>query len=274
MFAATPLDPFSEKAIAAQAGFSIDDYGKADEGPYQIVMPTYPAPVWLRRFAALGPALRECSTLCALKGKPFRVVRWGREGSGARGGIPCAACARTTPNTASRFPRNRGLSGLGACAGCSDSKPCVGCKTCASCGKRGSGYLKGFPNAHPVAEFRKGQRLVFNAQGVPQLVGRPNYVVSHNPFPRTYKREIYPQQYLEAVRAAQVLTSNTGKRLFVVAAVPGQTGTPVAYTDAQYGLTGLGGLGSGTVVVRPVSPEYFQELVAESRGRSYLGQGA
>jgi hypothetical protein len=261
MFAATPLDPFSEKAIAAQAGFSIDDYGKADEGPYQIVMPTYPAPVWLRRFAALGPALRECSTLCALKGKPFRVVRWGREGSGARGGIPCRACARTTPNTASRFPRNRprGLSGLEGCASCEK--------------KMGSGYMRDFPNAHPVAEFRKGQRLVFNAQGVPKLVGRPNYVVSHNPFPRTYKREIYPQQYLEAVRAAQVLTSNTGKRLFVVAAVPGQVGTPVAVVDPQYGLTGLGGLG-GAVVVRPVSPEYFQELVAESRGRSYLGQGA
>jgi glucose-6-phosphate isomerase len=30
----------------------------------------------------------------------------------------------------------------------------------------------------------------------------------------------------------------------------------------------------GTVQINQVTPQYFQQLVAESRGRSYLGQGA
>lgn len=244
MFAAAPVDDmFSEQAIAADAGFSIDDYGKADDGPYQVVMPTYNAPVWLKRFAALGPALRECGTLCSLRGLPFRVVRWGREGSGARGGIPCKACGPSTPNP-SRFPR-----------------PCLSCKQI----RRGSGFLRGFPNAHPIAEFRpNGQRLVFNNQGIPQLVGRPNYVVSHNPFPRTYRKEVYPQRYLEAVRAAQALANGWGTRTFVV---DNAKRIPVGYVDPAMG-------NRIPTVLTPVSPQYFQELVAQSEGRSYLGQGA
>ena len=241
-------DKFSEASISKMATFSIDDYGKADEGPYQVVMPTYPAPRWLNSYSTLRKALRECGTLCTLRGVPFRVVRWGREGSGARGGLACKSCAKTTPNP-SRFPRHVGP-------------------------RRGPGYFEGYPDAHPIAEFRPGgQRLVFNNQGVPQLVGRPNYVVSRNPFPRTYRPEVYPQQYLEAVRTAQKIAQGSGNRMFVCASAPNaKKAVPVAYVDSN--MSGLAGYAPGTVVVTPVSPEYFQELVAESEGRSYLGQGA
>jgi hypothetical protein len=247
MFEAAPVNPYSEREIAAKADFSIDDYGKADEGPYQIVMPNYPAPKFLQTYVDLKKALRECGTLCTLRGAPFRVVRWGREGSGARGGIPCAACAKTTPNP-SRFPRQ-----FGACASCTPSR------------LRGPGYLKGYPDAHPIAEFRpNGQRLVFDGKGVAQVVGRPNYAVTHNPFPRTYRPEVYPQQYLEAVRTAQVLANGSGKRSFLM---DHSRRVPVGYVDPARG-KGI------PTVVTPVSPQWFQELVAQSEGRSYLAQGA
>jgi hypothetical protein len=252
MLSADPTtDRFSEAAMSRYATFSIDDYGKADEGPYQIVMPTYAAPKWLNSYSSLGKALRECGTLCTLRGTPFRVVRWGREGSGARGGIPCKACGPTTPNP-SRFPNVR----------------------------RGPGYFAGFPDAHPIAEFRPGgQRLVFNNRGVPQLVGRPNYVVSHNPFPRTYSPEVYPQQYLEAVRTAQVLANGSGKRTFICDGgfnrqCKSKTAVPVVYVDPGSLARRYDNGTTGTVITTPVSPLYFQELVAEGRGRSYLGQGA
>jgi hypothetical protein len=251
VLSAAPVNPFSERSVAAYSDFSIDDYGKADDGPYQVVMPTYKAPKWLKTYAEMGPALRECGTLCTLKGVPFRVVRWGREGSGAAGGIPCAACKNTTPNPA-RFPRHV------RCTSCRG-----GCRSCGARRRLGPGYLPGFPDAHPIAEFRpNGQRLVFDLNGVPQLVGRPNYVVSHNPFPRLYRREVYPQRYLEAVRAAQAFANGWKARAFVVDKT---RGTPVGFVDP-----GL----ADNVLVTPISPEYFQELVAESRGRSYLGQGA
>lgn len=231
MFEAAPIDPFSEREIAAKAGFSVDDYGKADSGPYQVVMPTYPAPKWLRRFNALGPALRECSTLCQLRGQPFRVMRWGQEGSG-KAGSPCAPCAR---RFTARFARP--VRGFGCC---------------------GTGYLEGYPDAHPIAEFKPGgQKLVFNNAGESRIVGRPNYVVSSNPFPRLYRPEKYSQRYLDAVTTAQKIAQASGNRMFV-----SDGRTPVAYVEP------------GATTVNQVSPEYFQELVAQSRGRSYLGQGA
>jgi hypothetical protein len=246
MFEAAPVNPFSEREIAARAAFSIDDYGKADEGPYQIVMPTYPAPKFLQTYGTLKPALRECGTLCRLKGMPFRVMRWGQEGSGANGGIPCKACANTTPNP-SRFARQ-----LGECG-----------PSCAGPSRRGPGFLKGYPDAYPIAEFRpNGQRLVFNSRGVGQVVGRPNYAVTHNPFFRTYRREVYPQQYLEAVRTAQVLANGSGKRSFLM---DDTLKVPVGFVDPKRG---------GPTTVTPVSAQWFQELVAQGRGRSYLGQGA
>lgn len=270
MFEAAPINQFSERAIAAQAGFSVDDYGKENGGPYQVVMPAYGAPQWLSRFAALGPALRECGTLCKLRGLPFRAVRWGREGSGMRGGIPCAACARTTPNPA-RFPRP--LEGCQSCRGGRGGRGCRACAAgvgCASC--RGAGYIPGYPDAHPIAEFRpNGQRLVFNNQGIAQLVGRPNYAVSHNPFPRLYRPEKYSQNYLDAVSTAQAYAAGSGKRAFVctgpLASNNSKIGVPVGYVDPDVG-------NRIPATVTPVSQQYFQELVAESLGRSYLGQGA
>lgn len=244
MFEAAPINPFSEREIAAKAGFSVEDYGKENGGPYQIVMPTYPAPQWLKKFAELGPALRECSTLCTLKGHPFRVVRWGREGSGAAGGVPCAACAKTTPNPA-RYPR----SDFG-CRSCSGS--------CASCRSSGQG-------PQPIAEFRpNGQRVVFDNAGVPQVVGRPNYVVSRNPFPRLYRPEVYPQRYLDSVRAAQALANGWNARAYVVQA---DKGSPVGYVDPALG-------NRIPTTVTPLTPQMFQELVAQGEGRSYEGQGA
>jgi hypothetical protein len=246
MFEASPIDPLSDKAIAAQAGFSVSDYGRADTGPYQVVMPTYPAPKFLRRYAELGPALRECGTLCQLKGKPFRVVRWGREGSGARGGIPCAACYRQPQ---SMFPR-----------------------------RVGPGYLRGFPDAHPIAEFRpNGQTLVYNNAGKAQVVGKPNYVVSAVPFPK-YQKEVYPQRYLEAVATAQELARGSGKRTFVCSGFGSspstKRGVPVVYVDPGGLVRRYQDDPMGTVQINQVTPQYFQQLVAESRGRSYLGQGA
>jgi hypothetical protein len=246
MFEAAPIDPFSDKEVAAKAGFSVSDYGKNNSGPYQVVMPAYPAPKWLRRFAALGPALRECSTLCKLKGKPFRVVRWGREGSGARGGIPCAAC-RVQPR--SRFPR-----------------------------PVGPGYLRGYPDAHPIAEYKpNGQTLVYDNSGKAQVIGKPNYVVSHEPFPK-YRPEVYPKRYLEAVATAQQLARGSGRRTFVCSGFGSnpstKRGVPVVYVDPGGLVKRYPDEETGTTVVNQVSPAYFQQLVAESRGRSYLGQGA
>lgn len=244
-------DWYTPEAAAADAMFSIDDYGKADDGPYQIVQPAYPAPQFLQRFTELGHALRECKTLCRLKGRPFRVVRWGREGSGARGGVPCVPCGAQSRARISRFPR------------------------------RVSGCLEGFPDAMPVAEFRPdGQRIVYDGCGVPKLVGAPNYIVSHTPFPRFYRPEVYPQRYLQAVKTAQILAGETGRRVYICsnfgAKCPTKGGrwVPVVYVNP-------GGLDkvdpntpTGTVTINPVSQAYFRELLMESAGGTYLGQGA
>lgn len=262
------LDLSTPQGEAAQADFSIDDYGKADDGPYQIVMPSYPAPKWLNRYVDLGKALRECKTLCTLQGRPFGVVRWGREGSGANGGVPCRACQKQTRDPS--FPRrvarpcrtcNGGLSGLGDLSGC-------GCDGLSCC---------------PIAEFKPdGQQIVYGPSGA-QLVGKPNYVVSHTPFPRFYKPEVYPQRYLEAVRTGQYLATHSGKRVFICSGFGAKcatgrdgkvTGVPVVYVEPGGLAKRYPGNPTGTVMVNAVSPAYFRELVEESRGGSFLGQGA
>lgn len=248
-----------DAAGAQAATFSIDDYGYGPPGPYQIMEPTYPAPKWLGQYVYLGQALRECQTLCTLQGRPYRVVRWGREGSGARGGVPCKPC-KPVPGGA-RFPshvpcgcKSNGLSGLSGC-GCGDPTP--------------------------LAEFRpNGQKIVFDAQGNGHVVGRPDYIVSRNPFPRTYSPRKPTQLYEDAVKTGQYLANRENKRVFICSqfGAPGcktsPRAVPVVYVDP-------GGLvkadhqnPQGTVLVNPVSPEYFQELVAEGRGRSRLGWGS
>lgn len=238
----------SAEAEAAQAQFSIDDYGRVgDQRPYQIIEPAYPAPKFLERFAYLGDALRECKTLCRLQGKPFRVVRWGREGAGARGGVGCSPCKRQRP--VARFPL--------------------------------TGCLQGYPDATPVAEARpNGQHIVFDCRGNPQLVGKPAYAVSGNPFPREYDPRPVTQRYLQAIKTAQDLVRRRKKRAYIVAsfAAKGSRSSkywvPVVYVDP-------GGLrkvqddaGVGTTVVQPISRQHFRELIAQSKGASFLGQGA
>jgi len=242
-------DVFSAEAAAAQAMPSVDDYGKADDGPYQVVQPAYPAPIWLGHFTSLVPALRECSTLCTLKGRPFRVMSWNREGAGNRGGVPCGPCGASA--RISRWPRR----------------------------VTGPGCLDGFEDAMPVAEARPGgQWVVYDGCGNERLVGSPGYVVSHTPFPRLYQKESYPQRYIEAVKTAQLLSSSSGRRTFVCssfgAKCNGGRGVPVVYVDPGGYRQRYDEIPMGTVSVKPVSPGYFKELVMESAGGTYLGQGA
>jgi hypothetical protein len=247
------LGAFADAQEAQASDFSVDDYGDGGAvGPFQIMEPSYPAPKWLNTYRDLNKALRECQTLCTLQGRPFRVMRWGREGSGARGGIPCRVC-KPTPSP-SRFPRHV-LSG------------------CTSCGPDTS------RGAKPVAEFRpNGTKLIFDAKGNAHIVGKPDYVVSRNPFPRTYEPRRAVQHYMDAVMSGQALANHESKRVFVCsgfgADCRSKIGIPVVYVDPGGLVRRYQNNPEGTVVVNPVSPEYFQELVAEGRGRSFLPQGA
>jgi hypothetical protein len=245
----------SARAESAQADFSIDDYGRVgDQRPYQVIQPAYNAPKFLKQFEYLGHALRECSTLCHLEGKPFRVVRWGRTGSGNKGGInECKICR--APRPMSRFPGHV---------------------------PPGSGNLHGYPDARPIAEFHPdGQKIVFNPQtGAGKLVGRPNYVVSHTPFPRLYKPGAIQQRYLEAVKTAQLLAKRSGRRAYICSGLGAdckgrdpKLWVPVVYVspgglDKRYP-----NIPTGTTIVNPISKAYFRELIAESKGASLLGQG-
>ncbi len=247
----------SAQGDAAYAQFSIDDYGRVgDQRPYQIVEPAYPAPKFLSRFANLDLALRECGTLCALRGRPFRVIKWPREGSGNKGGIRCKACCDQRPTA--HFPRTAGHFPVGA------------------------GCLEGFDLAQPIAEFHpNGQRIVFNKCGSGKLVGTPNYIVSHTPFPREYHPGPLPQRYVEAVKTAQYLANRNGKRAYICSDFSANCTkrnpnhwVPVVYADPG-GLTRRYPLNGGDDVrVTPVSPSHLRELIAESRGATYLGQGA
>jgi len=245
---------YSAKDEAAYEQFSIDDYGReGDQRPYQIIEPSYDAPKFLQRFSTLAAALRECKTICHLQGKPFRVVRWGRTGSGARqGGVPCKPCAARM--RISRFPRTLSESGC----------------------------LHGYPDAVPIAEVRPdGRHVVYQCDGTPQIVGKTNYIVSRSPFPREYNPRPVTQRYLEAVKSAQVMASRTGKRAYVCSSFganctkrnPKQW-IPVVYVDPGGLRQRYDDVPTGTTGVVPVTPAYFKELVAESRGATYLGQGA
>lgn len=246
----------SARGEAAQSMFSIDDYGRAESSinrPFQVVQPAYKAPEFLGRFAYLEEALRECKTLCHLEGKPYRVVRWGeRVGSGAHGGVPCRQCKPSKP--VARFP---------------DHIPA------------GSGCLEGFPEAKPIAEVRpNGQSVVFNKCGNGTLVGRPNYIVSHTPFPREYHPGPLPQRYIEAVKTGQLLARRTGKRAYICSSMGAPCNrrnpahwVPVVYVEPGGLAKRYPNIPQGTTIVNPVSPGYLRELIAESRGATFLGQG-
>jgi hypothetical protein len=147
----------------------------------------------------------------------------------------------------------------------------------------GSGYLEGFPDARPIAEIQpNGQRIVFNKCGSGRLVGEPRYIVSHNPFPREYSPiHPLPQRYVDAVKTGQLLAERTGKRAYLCSDFGHSCDkrdpkhwVPVVYVQPG-GLARRHDNNTGSdVQVTPVSPSMFKELVAESRGATYLGQGA
>jgi len=221
-----------QESEAAQSQASIEDYGRA--GEYQIIQPAYPAPKFLQSFNDLKAALRECSTLCRLEGKPFRVVRWGRSGAGARGGIPCGPCRRNS--STSRFPL----------------MPAGPRKTSAL-----SGCLHGYPDATPIAEIQpSGRRIVYDENGNPRVVGRPNYVVSANPFPRMFTSRKPNQTYTSAVKTAEYLASQ-GQKTYICTS----PGVPVGCVDP------------GTSTVQSINKQQFRELLAQSKGASFQAKG-
>lgn len=239
---------------AAQANFSPADYGNVgDQRPYQIVFPSYPAPKFLASFVNLNEALRECGTLCRLTGKPFRLVKWGSR-------TPCYPCgARKSTN---RLPSLRVHS---------------------------AGALAGYPSARPVADFTPKGTVVYDAKGRPTVVGAPNYVVARTPYPSTEFANFppLPQRYAEAVRSAQYVAANTGRNTFLCSSTGGNCDgrskewVPVVYVEPG-GLVkryaqdlSLPNSPEGSITsVTPVTEDEFLELVRESEGRTWLGQGA
>jgi hypothetical protein len=133
--------------------------------------------------------------------------------------------------------------------------------------------------ATPIAEFRpNGAKLVFDASGNAHIAGRPSYLISRNPFPKYNPREA-STRYDQAVLTGQYLANKTDRRVFICSqfGAPGCKETPravpVVYVDPG-GLRRTSENPEGTVLTTPVSPAYFQELVAEGRGRSRLGWGS
>jgi hypothetical protein len=121
---------------------------------------------------------------------------------------------------------------------------------------------------------------VFDASGNEHIVGRPNYVVSRNPFPRTYNPRQPTQLYSDAVRTGQILANRDDQRVFICSDFGNECkkeaglAIPVVYVDPGGFAPRYPNDLSGTVLVNPVSEQYFQELVAEGRGRSRLGWGS
>lgn len=259
MLNANPSSPNlgTREGEAYEAQFSTSDYGRVgDQRPYQIVFPSYPAPKFLSRYQYLADALRECDTLCQLKGQPFRLMKWG-------GPYPCYPCRRT--------------------GGANGVLP--------SARIHSPGALEGFPDATPVADFKPtGTRIIYAPDGSPKIVGVPNFVVSRtpNPWAEFSFATPLPQRYAEAVRSAVVLARNTGRNTFLCSSFGGnckQGGatkmvplvyvTPGGLVRRYHTDLKLPNSPSGSQVsTTPVTENEFRELLRESAGASRLGQGA
>jgi hypothetical protein len=242
---------------AQNEAFSINDYGSVgDQRPYQIVRPAYPAPQFMNKFMYLNQALRECQTLCEDQGRPFRLVKWGKR-------IPCSGCnrARTAPGGKLPSFTVRALNGLSG----------LGC----GCASKSGPALQGFPDAQVVADVKpSGQTIIYGPGGAPQLVGAPNYVITTDPMGvEIDPKKQLPKRYLEAVQSAQILAERVGKRVYICSAMgcKGMKGAiPVVYVNPG-GIARANPLERGNAnVINKVSPEHFQQLIAESRGASYL----
>lgn len=242
---------------AAQAQFYTSDYGAVgDQRPYQIVQPSYPAPKWLGRFAYLTDALRECGTLCALTGQPFRLMKWGDR-------VPCYPC-KGQRRDLNRLPNLRIHS---------------------------PGALEGFPECRPIADFKpRSATLVYGADGQPKLVGGANFVVSRTPTPPSDFIEpgTLPVHYLEAVKSAQFLAGQTGRPAFICSSLGGsckprgrkKNWVPVAYVQPgglaqRYpgDLRIKNSVPGSQVGVSDVTEDEFRELIRESEGGSFLPKG-
>jgi hypothetical protein len=232
------------------------DYGRVgDQRPYQIVFPDYKAPKFLETFHTLEQGLRECGTLCRLKGVPFRLVKWG-------GKIPCVPCG-------TRIRDNR----------------LPGFKVVYS-----KGALAGYPDAMPIADFMpNGQKVVYGPTGEAKPVGQPSFLVSQTPYPKVgrYTPGPLPMRYLDAIKSAMYLAENTGRTAYLVSSFGAEDPSsadwfPIVYVQpggmvARYPHDldlGPGSIPNNTNAVTSVSPSEYAELVAESRGATYLGQGA
>lgn len=243
----------SVRLEAQQGQFTNEDYNRqGDTRPYQVVMPAYPAPKFLKTFTNLRAGLRECQTLCRVTGRPFRLVKWGSR-------TPCVPCE--TPQTA-KLPHFV---------------------------VRSKGALAGFPEAVPIAEVdpRKGV-FVYGPQGEEMLVGSPNYTASRTPFPTSPEPGTpINQRYLQAVKTAQFLAGRTGERTYVCAGFNtpckrSKKFVPVVYVEPgglvpryEDGLPlGPGATTSmgSTSIATPVSPAEFRKLLAISEGQTFVGQ--
>lgn len=232
------------------------DYGRVgDQQPYQIVFPAYKAPKFLETFHTLEQALRECGTLCRLKGIPFRLVKWG-------GKIPCVPCG-------SKIRDNR----------------LPGFKVVYS-----KGALAGFPDAMPIADFLpNGEKVVYGPNGEEKKVGAASFAVSASPYPAVGRYNPRPptMRYLDAIRSAMYLAENSGRTAYLVSnfgaeAVSNAGWFPVVYVQPGGAVSlypheldlGPGSIPNNTNAVTNVSPSEYSELIAESRGATYTGQGA
>ncbi len=248
---------------AASSNWSVTDYGDGgDQRPYQVVFPSYPAPQFLQTYANLKNALRECDTLCQLKGQPFRLVKWGAR-------LPCYPCrTRKRGNLlpGARIERRKAMFSPGA--------------------------LQGYPDATPVAEFRpSGSNIVFGPDGQPKMVGAPNFQVSRTPFPPSEKKKWpkLPQRYAEAVQSAQYLANAQGKQAYICSSfgarckgrnskkwVPMVYVQPGGLVRRYHDGMPLGNASSApgsTTIITGVTPPEFRELLRESQGATFQKQG-
>lgn len=245
---------------AYESNFSTADYGReGSQRPYQVVFPSYPAPKFLGQFAYLDDAMRECSTLCRLYGKPFRLVKWGSP-------LPCYPCRK--PKHFNKLPAVKKIVSPGA--------------------------LEGFPEAKPICDiYPTGSCIVYGDDGRPHRVGSRAFRVVHAPSnSRNFVdfSTTLPQRYVEAVKTAQYLAKTTGKNAYLCsstgASCKGRDPSkwvPMIYVSPG-GLVrrypreleiplGVHSAQGSTTVINPVTPETFRELVRQSMGRTRLGQG-
>jgi hypothetical protein len=238
----------TNRGEAFQSQFSVDDYGYVgDQQPYQVVYPSYPAPVWMKRYSDLNQALRECRTLCRLEGKPFRLVKWGKP---VRSG--CTDCGSRPTN---RLPNVRGQA-MGVLKGL-DGSPRV---------------------ARPVADVHpNGAMEVWDKDGRrARMVGEQNYVVSPQRAFRGEHKVTIPN-YFDAVKSAQYLASHSGRRAYVCTRArckDGKKWVAVAYVQPG-GLSRDNKPARGAEnVITPMTPNMMRQAQMSSRGGNILGQGS